>query len=543
MSYLTLFQLIFGSFKGDHITGSDGKDIAFGLFGDDKISGGAEADSLFGGFGADVVIGNTGNDRMFGGAGDDLLVWNNGDGSDLMNGGDGTDRQQVNFDTDLVNIDLQNDDVAAFTTTENGIQFARIEVNGQTERGLFQLDIRETEVQETNFGGGKDTAIIGDGVLDAIRLQLDGGDGIDLLDFSGISSNISVNLDTGSFIDNVFFVNGVIAPEDLEGLNLGPAVETSKAIGFENVIGTAGGDQIIGNDADNVISGGNGDDRILGGNGDDTLIGNKGSDTVEGGAGDDTIIWNNGDGSDLFDGGADEDRVQVNFDTDLVNTDLQNKDVATFATTAEGVQFARVEVNDQSVNGLFQLDIRNTETLETNFGGGDDTAALEGDVLNEVTLDLDGGAGVDTLDLGAASGPVSVDLATGVIEIDNGAGPDGSAINFENITGTDSNDILTGNDADNVIRGGSGDDTMSGGEGADTFVFFQEDAGVDVILDFEVGIDQLAFFTNDPDVTEANLLASLSQTGDDVELSLNNKLITFEDVEVADFTADMFLIA
>ncbi|WP_424968471.1 calcium-binding protein [Dinoroseobacter sp. S375] len=543
MSYLTLFQLIFGSFKGDHILGSDGKDIAFGLFGDDKISGGAEADSLFGGYGADVVIGNTGNDQMFGSAGDDLLVWNNGDGSDLMNGGDGTDRQQVNFDTDLVNTDLQNDDVAAFTTTENGIQFARIEVNGQTERGLFQLDIRETEVQETNFGGGKDTAIIGDGVLDAIQLQLYGGAGIDTLDFSGITSNVSVNLDSGAFVDNVFFANGVIAPEDFEGLDLGPAVETSKAIGFENVIGTEGGDQIIGNDADNVISGGSGDDRILGGDGDDTLIGNKGGDTVHGDAGDDTIIWNNGDGSDLFDGGADEDRVQVNFDTDLVNTDLQNKDVATFATTAEGVQFARIEVNDQSVNGLFQLDIRNTETLETNFGGGDDTAVLEGDVVNAITLDLDGGAGVDTLDLGAASGPVSVDLATGVIEIDNGPGPDGRAINFENVTGTASNDVLTGNDADNVIRGGSGDDTMSGGEGADTFVFFQEDAGVDVILDFEVGIDQLAFFTNDPDVTEANLLDSLSQTGDDVELALNNKLITFEDVEVADFTADMFLIA
>ncbi|MEM1078803.1 MAG: calcium-binding protein [Pseudomonadota bacterium] len=543
MSDLTLFQLIFGSFKGDDITGSDGKDIAFGLSGDDKISGGAEADSLFGGFGADIVIGNTGNDRMFGGAGDDLLVWNNGDGSDLMNGGDGVDRQQVNFDTDLVNTDLQNDDVAAFTTTEEGIQFARIEVNGQTERGLFQLDIRETEVQETNFGGGNDTAIIGDGVLDAIRLQLDGGEGVDTLDFSGILSNISVNLDTGAFIDKVFFANGVLGPEDLEGLDLGPAVETSTAIGFENVIGTAGGDQIIGNDADNVISGGNGDDRILGGNGDDTLIGNKGSDTVEGGAGDDTIIWNNGDGSDLFDGGADEDRVQVNFDTDLVNTDLQNKDVATFATTADGVQFARVELNDQSVNGLFQLDIRNTETLETNFGGGDDTAVLEGNVLNAITLDLDGGAGVDTLDVGAASGPVSVDLATGVIEIDNGAGPDGFAINFENVTGTDSNDILTGNDADNVIRGGSGDDTMRGGEGADTFLFFQEDVGTDVILDFEIGIDQLAFVTNDPDVTEANLLAGLTQAGDDVELALNNKLITFEDVEVADFSADMFLIA
>ena len=84
---------------------------------------------------------------------------------------------------------------------------------------------------------------------------------------------------------------------------------------------------------------------------------------------------------------------------------------------------------------------------------------------------------------------------------------------------------------------------MSGGGGADTFVFFEEDQGIDLILDFEIGVDQMAFVTTDPNVTTENLLANMTQVGDDVELALNNKVITFEDALIADFSADDFMIA
>ena len=529
-------DIIIGSFGDDHVSAKDGNDLVFGLFGDDKLSGDLGDDRMFGGFGDDtleggdgedylsggfgndIVVGNKGNDEMFGGRGDDLLVWNNGDGSDLMDGGKGYDVQQVNFDTDLVNDELQNDDVAEFSVTDEGIQFARIEVNGQTERGLFQLDIRNTEVQGTNFGGGDDKAVITGDVLNEIKLDLDGGDGVDTLDLSQAAEAVKVNLKKGTLND-------------------------SHAQNFENVVGTAFDDKIRGDKEDNVLSGQDGEDKLFGKGGDDTIIGNKGNDEMFGGRGDDLLVWNNGDGSDLMDGGKGYDVQQVNFDTDLVNNDLQNDDVAEFSVTDEGIQFARIEVNGQTERGLFQLDIRNTEVQETNFGGGDDKAVITGDVLNEIKLDLDGGDGVDTLDFGQASGPVSVNLETGSIEIDNGAGQDASAINFENVTGTDSNDVIIGNDQDNVIRGGSGNDIMSGGEGADTFVFFEQDEGVDVILDFEVGVDQLAFVTTDPNVTTENLLANLSQDGDNVELALNNKVITFEDAVVTDFSADDFMIA
>ncbi|WP_299880244.1 calcium-binding protein [uncultured Sulfitobacter sp.] len=509
-------DLIIGTFGKDHLNGNGGDDLIFGLFGDDKISGGDGEDHLDGGSGNDVIVGNKGNDKMFGGHGNDLLVWNNGDGSDLMDGGKGYDAVQVNFNTDLVNDDLQNKDVAEFSSTEYGVQFARIEVNDQTERGLFQLDIRNTETLETNFGGGDDTAVLKGDVLNDIYLDLDGGKGVDTLDLSQVADGVNVNLKAGK----------------LDG---------STAQNFENVIGTAYDDTIKGDNQDNEISGLDGADKIFGRSGDDTLVGGKGDDIVKGGQGDDDLVWNNGDGSDLMDGGKGNDLVQVNFDTDLVNDDLQNKDVAEFSVTDKGVAFARIEVNDQTERGLFNLDVRNTETLETNFGGGEDTAVLVDNILDKIVLDLDGGAGIDTLDFSQLSSAVEVDLAAGTMASAGGT-KTSTAVNFENIEGTAFDDTITGDDQDNVIRGGAGNDVMQGGEGADTFVFFEEDQGVDVILDFELGVDSLAFFTTDPDVTTENLLGNMTQNGDHVDMTLNNKVVTFENTSIADFSADDFLI-
>ncbi|MEO1343891.1 MAG: calcium-binding protein [Pseudomonadota bacterium] len=520
-------DLIFGSFADDKIDAQDGDDLIFSLSGDDEVSagtgddvvfagaghdtvnGGDGEDNMFGGRGNDVLVGNKGNDRMFGGSGDDMLVWNNGDGSDLMNGGRGHDQVQVNFNTDLVNDDLQNKDVAEFSVTDKGVQFARIELNDQTEAGLFQLDIRNTEELETNFGGGDDTAVLKDNVLQEIKLDLDGGDGEDTLDLSQVTHAVKVNLNRDK-------------------------VGESKLENFEDIIGTEFDDKVIGDGEANEISGLGGSDTIRGRDGDDILVGNKGDDFVFGGGGDDMLVWNNGDGSDLLDGDGGYDTVQVNFDTDLVNDDLQNKDVAEFSVTDQGVQFARIEVNDQTEVGLFELDIRDTEKLETNFGGGDDTAVLKDNVLEEIKLDLDGGDGVDTLDLSQVDSAVAVNLAEGTLGTSK-------AVNFENVEGTEFNDVITGNDQDNVIAGGSGLNILTGGDGADTFVFREGDVGVSVITDFEIEVDQILIETSDPSVTTDSLLSNLSQDGDDVELALNGRIVTFEDTTVDEFNADSFI--
>ncbi|MCV6598653.1 MAG: iron-regulated protein frpC [Mangrovicoccus sp.] len=503
-------DLLIGFIGDDFIDGKGGDDLLLGLLGNDQIYGGDGADLLAGGWGNDMLVGNKGDDFVFGGAGYDLLVWNNGDGSDLMNGGTGYDKVQVNFNTDLVNDDLQNKDVAEFSVTPYGVQFARVELNDQAVNGLFQLDIRETEELETNFGGGDDAAKLIGTVLEEIKLTLDGGEGIDLLDLSQLASGQSVDLHKGK---------------------AGSAHVTN----FENVLGTAFDDEIIGDKYANVISGGDGMDTIKGKGGSDTLVGNKGNDFVFGGSGDDLLVWNNGDGSDLLNGGRDYDKVQVNFDTDLVNDDLQNKDVAEFSVTSRGVQFARVELNDQAVNGLFQLDIRNTEKLETNFGGGDDAAQIVGTVLHKIKLDLDGGDGIDVLDFSQAGKAVEVDLA---------AGTAGTAVitGFENVIGSDFSDVIIGDDGNNVIEAKSGNDILTGKGGADIFVFNQSDTGVKVITDFELGVDALKFQTT-AELSAQDLLASLVQDGEDVTLEISGKEIVIENTDVNSFATEDFMFA
>lgn len=305
--------------------------------------------------------------------------------------------------------------------------------------------------------------------------------------------------------------------------------------GNDRLDGGEGNDRLNGGAGRDTLNGGNGEDKLAGGKGDDRLAGNKGDDQMFGGAGDDLLVWNNGDGSDLMDGGEGNDRVQVNFNTDLVNDDLQNKDVAEFSVTDDGVKFARVELNDQTTNGLFQLDIRKAEVLETNFGADDDEARFAGDVLGEIRLELDGGDGVDTLDFSQAAAGVDVDLEAGTV---GGARVE----NFENVTGTEFDDVITGDAGDNVINGGGGNDVLTGGDGADIFLFFQNDVGVVVITDFEVGVDQLRFVT-EADLTNADVFDQAVQAGEDVHLDLNGKLIAFEGVQFSDFSADSFLIA
>ena len=97
--------------------------------------------------------------------------------------------------------------------------------------------------------------------------------------------------------------------------------------------------------------------------------------------------------------------------------------------------------------------------------------------LDAKELPLPGGpapadaSGNDTLDLSAATAPVSVNL-TNPGGLPNVTGALGSyyAIDFENVTGGSGADTLIGNSEDNIIVGGDGEDAISGGDGNDTFV-------------------------------------------------------------------------
>ena len=502
----------------ENVIGTDAIDFLRGDGEANVISGGNSTDFINGGAGNDILVGNKGDDSVFGEAGDDLLVWNNGDGSDLLDGGDGVDQVQVNFNTDLVNDDLANDDVAEIKQNGENVLFERVEVNGQTAVGLFALDIRNTEAIEVNFGDGDDTARIDDLLFDdTFEITLNGGgddvtatpdeaagDTLDLSLVTGIE-DVTIALDQGIFVDGTVDFGASTGEAGVVELGFVTDFEERDAFAtlavlndFENIIGSEAGEDIFGNNQANVIEGGGredfifgggGADQIFGGDDDDELTGNKGDDFVFGGAGDDLIIWNNGDGSDLFNGGAGFDTVQVNFFTDdalggrsPVEEDLDNDDVAEITQNGDNVRFERVEVNGQSVNGLFALDIQEVEALEVNFGAGDDTARLDDLIFTDFEIQLEGGDGVDTLDFAAASNGVFLDLDIGgIVPTDEDgftidAATNTDVVEFENVIGTGFADDLRGTGGANALSGGGGDDSLlgdggddilSGGDGAD----------------------------------------------------------------------------
>lgn len=98
----------------------------------------------------------------------------------------------------------------------------------------------------------------------------DGGDGIDVVNFTGSGGAI------------VF----------LDGREGGGSAAGDSYLNVENVVGSAfGSDNITGNAANNILNGRGGNDYLFGGAGNDQLIGGEGVDTLRGGAGNDVFVF------------------------------------------------------------------------------------------------------------------------------------------------------------------------------------------------------------------------------------------------------------
>lgn len=106
-----------------------------------------------------------------------------------------------------------------------------------------------------------------------------GGDGMDLADFSQITTGLSISMN----------LNGA-----LQALGAGQV----GLVEFENLMGGAGADRLEGDAFANRIDGAGGADRIFGLDGADVLAGGGGNDTLAGGAGADQFEFSAGGGRD-----------------------------------------------------------------------------------------------------------------------------------------------------------------------------------------------------------------------------------------------------
>ncbi|MEM7212518.1 MAG: hypothetical protein AAF479_11600, partial [Pseudomonadota bacterium] len=209
------------------------------------------------------------------------------------------------------------------------------------------------------------------------------------------------------------------------------AVGTSRVTDVAPDLGAIeiGFDGILGTELDDVLDGTNDAEVIIGLGGNDRLNGRDGNDTLEGGSGNDTLNGQAGD--DTMEGGTGNDRYFIDSAGDVV-----------------------IELP------------------------GEGTDILTGTI--SFTLP-------DNVETGSTSGGAAIDIA-------------GNALN-NNITGNEASNVLTGLDGIDRLRGRGGDDTLDGGTGNDILepgtgsdvLRFGANAGVDLVIGFEVGQDLLDF--------------------------------------------------
>jgi Ca2+-binding RTX toxin-like protein len=256
--------------------------------------------------------------------------------------------------------------------------------------------------------GNMDDRVAIDGSVTSLSsgVLVDGGDGINTIDYSNQFSGVTVDLGAGQATE--------------------PNGNVDTLANIQNIDGSSLSDTLVGDANPNVINGQGGSDTIAGGGGGDTLSGGAGTDTVSYGAvgGPEHI--------DLAAGTATGDGTDTLSSFEAA---LGSPFADTMTPSNSGSELDGGFGNDTFVSGP-----------------GDDT--------------IDGGSGNDTIDYSAASGPINADLGGGSA---SGDGSDTIVPNsVENLTGSPFADTLAGDANNNVLSGGGGNDVLAGRGGNDT---------------------------------------------------------------------------
>ncbi|XGA69590.1 hypothetical protein M5524_11035 [Duganella sp. BuS-21] len=434
----------------------------------------ANITSIFG----DVLVGDGGNDTLNGGA-----------GADTMSGGAGNDSYMVDVAGDVIieNVGEGTDQVSvAFAAA--GVYTLSADIENATVTGTVAAGIIGNELANQLTGNAGANALTGNGGNDT----LNGGAGNDSMS-GGAGDDVYVVDAAGDVVTELAGAGNDSVLTTLASYTLVGNVENVSYAGTGNFKGAGNelNNWLTGGVGNDTLNGGAGWDNLDGGNGNDSLSGDDGWDFIHGGAGNDVLnggkerdyLWA-GAGNDTIDGGAITDRINFT-DSNLVGYDQATVGVA--VNLATGVAQDGQGGTDKLININIVWGSSHNDTLV-----GSTALVLEM---------FGGGAGDDTIDGGAITGPlqennnqvsyedmsagVTVDLQAGTADGED-SGHD-TLLHINYVVGSYADDELRGSDSGLIehFNGMGGNDTIDGRAGFD-FVHY-EHTGAGVVVNLALG--------------------------------------------------------
>jgi Ca2+-binding RTX toxin-like protein len=386
------------------VTGGGGTDTLTRIT---NLEGSRFNDTLTGSTVANEIYGNDGNDDLFGGLGNDTLF--GGSGVNALDGGAGADSLDGTGGASAASY--------ASSATAIGTSLAsttRVGADAIGDVYFNILDLIGSRFADTLTGDGLDNFIEGGAGADSLDGGLNAAFG-DTVSYARAAAAIRVDL---SF-------QGAAQPTSSVGDAAG-----DRLLGFENVEGSAFNDTLIGDAFAN---------RLFGGRGNDLLQGGAGADTLDGGEGIDTATY-----------AASTDAIFVDLIGQLVGGDATGDSLI-------GIENLIGSAFDDQLYGF---------SIANRIDGGAGSDLIDGDIGNDTLIGgLNGDAG-DTVSYYFATSAVTVSLVLTTAQNTGGSGVDVIS-GFENLEGSNFNDVLTGTATRNFIYGGMGDDRILAGAGDD----------------------------------------------------------------------------
>ncbi len=417
-------DVLFGDTSDPEGVADTGDDVLDGGAGNDRLAGGQGSDTLRGNDGDDILLGNAGDDALDGGTGDDALNGGAGNdrytfapdwGSDHLEDASGDDT--TNFAA--VTIGLLGEFSELGMTVSDGTSGNVL--HGQYDQEAEAIKRYVDSVEHFIAGSAADRLLI---VGAAQALDVDGGPGNDTVLGADRDASWEIFADNAVYVDglsfhateNILAGNGndhfrMAADVGLSGrVDGGLGIDTLDYSSYRTNVAAS----LRAGSASNVSGGVSGLEHLIGGQGADRLVGdananhlvgNGGDDTLEGDAGDDTLAGDAGNDRFVFSGlGLGHDTLLESDNT--FSNDLH--DLLDFSAFGGGVAISLhpdAGIDPQTVNGSnLSLTLSSALAFEDLIGSAAFGNDLEGNARNNT---LTGGTRTDEL-LGHAGDDIYV---------------------------------------------------------------------------------------------------------------------------------------